>query len=330
MRYETTGEMASMTNPRREALRLQLAIAFLAFLILPGCAHHAPIPVAENPRPAGTAKHFADPQAAVDALLAACRGDDKAALLSIFGEEAKRLISSGDEGADHARCARFVNAAEQMTRLDPKGRDAVELVVGFDDWPFPIPLVRDDGGWRFDTVEGEQELLRRRVGADELRAIAVCKAYVQAQQLYASRPRDGNGKTYAQKLTSTPGKRDGLYWPSTGKGDASPLGPAVAAAGDYANSERPVGSWWGYYFRILTAQGAAAPGGVRSYVKDGRMTGGFALVAYPVEYGATGIMTFIVNRDGHIYEQDLGEQTAQMITEMKEYNPDAGWRSVNK
>jgi len=319
-----------MTNSRREVRSLRLAVALLALLILPGCARRAPTRVAANTRTVGTAQHFADPHAAVDALVAACHSDDKAALLTIFGEEATPLISSGDEGADHARCARFVNAAEQMTRLDPKGRDAVELVIGFDDWPFPIPLVKDDAGWRFDTVEGEQELLRRRVGTNELKAIAVCKAYMRAQQLYASRPRDGLGKSYAQKIASTPGKRDGLYWLSTGKGDESPLGPAAAAAGDYTNSKRPVGSWWGYYFRILTAQGVAAPGGARSYVKNGRMTGGFALVAYPVEYGSTGIMTFIVSRDGHIYEQDLGEETAAVAAEMKEYNPDAGWRLVNQ
>jgi len=314
-----------MTNTPRNVGSLQLAIGLLALVILPDCAQRAPAPAPT--RTAATEQRFADPNAAVEAVLAACRADDKAALLTIFGEEAKALVSAGDEGAMHQRCSRFVNAAEQMTRLDPKGTNALELVVGFDDFPFPIPLVKDDGGWRFDTKAGEQELLRRRVGADELEAIAACKAYVLAQNAYAARPRQG--KAYAQKIASTPGKHDGLYWKSTGKKDQSPLGPAIAAAGDYANSKRPAGSWWGYYFRILTAQGAAAPGGARSYVKDGRMTGGFALIAYPVEYRSTGIMTFIVAKDGRIYEQDLGDKTDQIASETNEYNPDGKWRIVS-
>lgn len=291
-----------------------------------GCARRAPVPAPAPTHTAASEQHFADPNAAVESVLAACRTDDKAALLTIFGEEAREILSAGDEGALHDRCARFVDAAGQMTRLDPKGADALELVVGYDDWPFPIPLVKDASGWRFDTKGGAQELLRRCVGADELEAIAVCRAYVQAQKTYASRPREGKVKAYAQKMASAAGRRDGLYWPSTGKRDVSPLGPAVAAAGDYANAKRPPGSWWGYYFRVLTAQGVAAPGGATSYVKDGRMTGGFALVAYPVKYGSTGIMTFIVGEDGRVYEKDLGEQTDQLAAEMRDYNPDTSWQ----
>jgi hypothetical protein len=329
MREDATGEVTPMTNVLRNVCSLQLAIGCLALLILPGCASRAPVPAPAPTRTGATEQHFADPNAAVEAVVAACRTADKAALVTIFGEEARALLSAGDEGALHERCSRFVNAAEQMTRLDPKAPNALELVVGFDDFPFPVPLVKDEAGWRFDTKEGEQELLRRRVGADELEAIAACKSYVRAQKAYASRPREGKVKAYAQKIASTPGKRDGLYWASTGKGDESPLGPAVAAAGDYAKAKRPAGSWWGYYFRILTAQGAAAPGGARSYLKNGHMTGGFALVAYPVEYRSTGIMTFIVGKDGRIYEKDLGEKSDQLVAEMKEYNPDASWQLVS-
>ena len=320
-----------MTKPWCHAVNARFAIASVALLVLSGCAGRAAKPApARVVRSAETEKRFPDPKVAVDALVAACRADDEAALLAIFGDEARSLVKTGDAGADRERCKRFVDAAEQMTRLDPKGPDTLQLVVGFDDWPFPIPLVKDARGWRFDTVEGEQEMLRRRVGADELEAIAVCRSYVRAQEAYASRPRDGGVKAYAQRIVSTPGTRDGLYWPAAGKGDESPLGPAVAAAGDYAKGKRPAGSWWGYYFRILTGQGPAAPGGAQSYLRDGRMTGGFALVAYPVAYGSTGIMTFLVGRDGRVYERDLGEKTDEIVEAMKNYDPDGSWKLVSE
>jgi hypothetical protein len=317
-----------MTTTRRHTFGGRRATGLLALLALSGCLGHSSTSTRASTRAAGTEQRFADPKAAVGALLDACRTDDAAALVAIFGDEAKPLVSTGDAGADRERCRRLVAAANAMTRLDPKGPDTLELVVGLDDWPFPIPLVKDARGWRFDTVQGEQEILRRRVGADELEAIAVCRSYVRAQAAYASRPRESGTKAYAQKIVSTPGKRDGLYWPSSGKGDESPLGPAVAAAGDYATSKRPAGSWWGYYFRILTAQGSTAPGGARSYVKDGVMTGGFALVAYPVAYGTTGIMTFQVDGDGQVYERDLGQKTPQIVDAMNAYDPDTGWKLV--
>jgi len=208
------------------------------------------------------------------------------------------------------------------------GPDTLRLVVGYDDWPFPVPLVRDDRGWRFDTIEGEQEVLRRRIGANELEAISVCHAYVRAQEEYSARSAGGT-RAYAQKLWSSPGTRDGLYWPATSPQDESPFGPLVAAAGNYASGERPAGSWWGYYFRVLTAQGKDAPGGAHSYVAGGGMTGGFALVAYPVAYGSTGIMTFIVDQDGRVYERDLGERTGKIAASMTAYDPGAGWTPVS-
>jgi hypothetical protein len=214
-----------------------------------------------------------------------------------------------------------------MTRLDPIGDGMLALVVGYDDWPFPIPLVHDADGWRFDTVEGDRELVRRRVGADELEAIAMCRSYVRAQERYASTA--GGGTAYAQRFVSTSGKRDGLYWASSGPGDESPVGPAVVGAGKTSGT-RPPGSWWGYSYRILTAQGPSAPGGAQSYVKDGAMTGGFALVAYPVEYGSTGIMTFLVGKDGRVYERDLGRDTVRIAKAMNAYDPDASWSLVRQ
>jgi hypothetical protein len=272
-------------------------------------------------------KVFPDPKAAVDALLEACRTDDEAAFVTIFGEDAAPLVHAGAAGSGREACRRFLDAARQMTRIDPTAPNTLQLVVGADDWPFPVPLVRDGTGWRFDTAQGEQEIIRRQVGDDELEAIAVCRAYVRAQEDYARAPRDGVN-TYAEKLSSTPGKRDGLYWSSTDKADESPLGPGIAAAGDGTKGKPPSGSWWGYRFRILTAQGASASGRARSYVVDGRMVGGFALVAYPVEYGTTGIMTFIVDKDGRVYQKDLGEKTDTAAVAMTAYDPDATWKPV--
>jgi len=318
-----------MTTLRWHVLGAPLVICSAALLALSGCASRTSAPASPRVvRTGGAERRFPDPKAAVDALLTACRTDDTAALIAIFGDEARPLINTGDAGADRERCQRLLTAARQMTRLDPKGPDTLELVVGLDDWPFPIPLVKDAQGWRFDTAAGEQEIAQRRVGADELEAIAACRSYVRAQETYASRSGTGLPKAYAQRIVSTPGTHDGLYWPSSGTKDQSPLGPTVAAAGEYAKGKRPAGSWWGYYFRILTAQGSAAPGGARSYVNDGKMTGGFALVAYPVQYGSTGIMTFVVGQDGRVYERDLGAKTDEIARAMQDYDPDSSWKVV--
>ena len=310
------------TDSRRHLLAMQLAAVSAAALLLSGCASRGP-----GSHPTTTAEeHFSTAKAAVDALLAACRANDEARILAIFGEQARAIVSTGDAAADRERCQKLLEAAQQSTRLDPKGPDTLELVVGADDWAMPIPLVKDKKGWRFDVAEGMQEIRRRRIGADELEAIAACRVYVQAQEAY--RRRVGGGWAYAQKLVSTPGTKDGLYWPSKGWADMSPLGPIAAAAGDHTTGERPHGSWRGYYYRILTAQGGDAPGGRRSYVAGGKMTGGFALVAYPVVYGSSGIMTFVVGEDGRVYEKDLGEKTDAIASAMTEYDPDATWKRV--
>jgi len=305
---------------------MQLAAVSIGTLLMSACPGHRPAPAPEVRPTTGAEEHFSTPKAAVDTLLAACRAHDEARIIAIFGEPARAIVSTGDPAADRERCDKLVEAAGQSMRLDPKGPDTVQLVVGTDDWAMPIPLVKDAKGWRFDTAEGMQEIRRRRIGADELEAIAACHVYVRAQEAYASRTRRGP-KVYAEKLVSTPGKKDGLYWPSTGQRDVSPLGPVAAAVGA-TPGERPHGTWRGYHFRILTAQGGNAPGGQRSYVVKGQMTGGFALVAYPVVYGSSGIMTFIVGSDGQVYERDMGEKTDEIGGALAAYDPDTSWKRV--
>jgi hypothetical protein len=218
-----------------------------------------------------------------------------------------------------------------MTRLEKDGDDKVALIFGREDWPFPIPLVRDQAGWSFDTAAGEQEILARRIGRNELGAIDVCRAYVQAQRNYASADHDGTGvMKYAQHIASTPGKRDGLYWPAVEGEPLSPFGPLVASAvaqGYSKKADKPT-PYHGYLFRVLTAQGPHAPGGAYSYIVNGNMIAGFALVAYPVDYGNSGVMTFIVNQQGVVYQKDLGDDTGAIAAKMTLYDPDQSWEKV--
>lgn len=315
--------MTTSTTKPRAPLTLPLAILAAAALLGAGCARKPP---AAGPT-AGTAPHFATPQAAVDALLAACRANDEARVVAVFGETARPIVSTGDPAADRERCEKLLEAAGQSTRLDPKGADTVEVVVGSDDWTLPIPLVRDASGWRFDVEAGMHEIARRRIGANEIEAITACHVYVHAQNAYARRGTNGKG-VYAQRFVSTSGKKDGLYWPDSNGKDPSPLAPIAATLGDAAPGTHPPGVWRGYRFRILTAQGPNAPGGARSYLPGSRMTGGFALVAYPAVYGSSGVMTFIVGADGHVYEKDLGEKTDGIAAGMTAYDPDPSWKRV--
>jgi hypothetical protein len=206
--------------------------------------------------------------------------------------------------------------------------------VGSDEWPFPIPIVKAGNGWRFDTGAGKQEILARRVGGNELKAIQVCLAYVDAQKEYAmKKARQGEGLLeYAQKFVSTPGKQDGLYWEAGEGQEQSPIGPLFSAARDQGYSGKPLGEepepYHGYFYRILTAQGKNAPGGAQDYVVGGKMIGGFALIAYPAHYGASGVMTFIVNHDGVVYQKKLGKDTKKAAQAMKAFNPDKTWTRV--
>jgi hypothetical protein len=272
---------------------------------------------------------FSSPDEAMSALVTAARGDDVAALLAILGPEGTGIISSGDEVADRAERARFAQVATEKTRLEPKGSDRVVLNVGSDDWPFPIPMVKQGAAWRFDTAAGKNELLNRRIGRNELSTIEVCNAYVDAQREYALR---GDG-SFAERFRSTPGKHDGLYWEAAAGEPESPMGPLAAEATregygpkSSAAERRP---YHGYFFKILTAQGPHAPEGARSYVADGHMTGGFALVAYPVDHGASGVMTFVVNEVGIVFQKNLGTRTAAVAEAMTRYDPDDSWDPVD-
>ena len=280
--------------------------------------------------PVPTQDRFSTPQEAVDALVAATRSDQTAELARILGPTGASLIRSGDPVADRDARQRFIAAYEQRHRIELRGSDKAELMVGPESWPMPIPLVHTPSGWQFDTAAGRQEILDRRIGRDELAVIQVCRAYVQAQRQYAAvTARSGAGTEYAQHFMSRDGRHDGLYWPTRPGQLQSPLGPLVAQArvagyapGGARGKPHP---YYGYYFRILTAQGPHAPGGARSYLVDGRLTGGFALLAYPASYGDSGIMTFIVSQDGIVFQRNLGPQTAKTAAQIVRYDPDSGW-----
>lgn len=272
---------------------------------------------------------FGTPLEAVVALAAATRHQDEAALIKIFGPEADDVLHTGDPVQDRQNFQRFTERLDQKIALVRQSDDAVELALGKDDWPFPIPLHRSEEGWYFDTAAGRDELFNRRIGANELHTLGVVRGFVEAQYEYAALDPDGNGKAdFAQRLMSTAGRKDGLYWPVAEGAPESPMGPLVAAAAaeGYREGHSKAGnSYHGYYYKLLTAQGDAAPGGERSYLKDGVLSGGFGLVAYPAAYGESGIMTFIVNQQGIVFQKDLGEDTAKLAGAIDAYDPGAGW-----
>ena len=285
-------------------------------------------------KPAGqqtTQKRFGSAEEAVQSIIKAAKTNNRTEMLAILGSDAEDLLSSGDKIADRRARQLILVALNEKWSLASQGPNSKTLIIGNEEWPYPIPLVKDKGGWRFDTAAGREEILYRRVGRNELSTIKSCRVYVSAQKEYAEKGHDGKAAgLYAQKLASEPGKQDGLFW-KTGPGeDFSPLGElaAEAASEGYTRAESGPTPLHGYLFRLLTAQGAAAPGGAKSYLTNGEMKGGFALVAYPADYRNSGVMTFIVNQDGVVYEKDLGEQTAQVASQMKEYNPDRSWRKT--
>jgi hypothetical protein len=274
---------------------------------------------------------FATPEAAVDALQAALKANDEAALTAIFGDKHKDLIGSGDAAQDAAVRAKAAEALTTFRALDARGENRRVLLMGERAWPLPIPLVKTASAWRFATEEGADELVNRRIGGNERGAIHVLRAYVDAQRQYAAVDRDGDGvRQYAMKLGSSPGKHDGLYWPAdAAKGEEeSPIGPLLAAASFNPEARKAGDPYRGYHFRILTRQGKNAPGGAYSYVINGRMIAGFAMVAYPHEYGSSGVMTFIVNHNGKVYERNLGPNTANVAAKMSAFDPGAGWKEV--
>jgi hypothetical protein len=275
-------------------------------------------------------KTFASSSEAVQALVTAARSGDVAQLEPILGSQAKELISSGDFGQAKQVLADFVKAYGQKHSVSIEAQGFEYLQVGPGNWPFPFPIVRDGKMWYFDVDRGNEEIIYRRVGRNELGAIAVCEGYVQSQIEYASKGHDGHPSgIYAQRFHSETGEQNGLYWVTSGGKPASPMGPLVAdAAAEPQQSATSTTPYSGYLYKILTAQGPEADGGAKSYMVNGKLTGGFALVAYPAHYGSSGIMTFIVNQDGVIYQQDLGDNTADLAAQISAYNPDSSWNAA--
>ena len=281
---------------------------------------------------AAPAQVFATPEAAVIALSQAVSSTNREALGVILGPESQQLVNP-DEVQGAQEMARFAEAFSAGHRLEAESDTRRILEVGTNDWPFPIPLVRQANGWQFDTAAGLEELLNRRIGRNELDVLRVMRAYVDAQREYAGKDRDGDQVLeYAQKIASAPGKTDGLYWPPDLTGEISPLGPLVAYAQGEGYSRKPPASdsepqpFHGYYFKILTRQGKNAPGGRYDYIINGNMIGGFALVAWPAEYDESGVMTFIVNQQGRVYQRDLGEDTSKLARKITAYDPDKNWQ----
>ncbi len=274
-------------------------------------------------------KSFARARDAVAALVAANRTNDTAALEQILGPEGSSLISSGDQAQDKRDRAQFVALYEKHHRLTRTAPDTLTLLIGSNEWALPIPLVKQEGQWRFDTAAGTQELLYRRIGANELAAIQVARALYRAQLEYAASAHDGNEKgLYAQRFRSSPDKHDGLYWPVTEGEPASPAGPLVAEAEASGRERGKHQPFHGYYFRILKSQGPHARSGARDYVIDGKMSGGFAILAYPAEYGVSGVMSFLVSRRGTVFESDLGAGTSETAPALTAFDPDDSWRAL--
>ena len=289
-------------------------------------------------KPVGTAgtvaaprqiRTFASPKRASDALVNAAAKFDVNALEQMFGPEFKNVVLSGESAQDRQRAAEFVAKAGEKTQvsIDPKTRTRAFLLVGNDDWPFPIPIVKRGAKWSFDTAAGKKEILYRRVGANELDAIAICRGYVEAQHEYALKPRNGyDVNQYAQRIVSTPGTQDGLAWQNADGTWDGPVGEKAAEAIEKGyHSGDP---YHGYFFKVLKGQGPAAPLGQMDFVVKGLMIGGFALAAAPAEYGKTGVKTFIVSHDGVVYEKDLGPTTLDQFMKMERFNPDMTWKPV--
>jgi DUF2950 family protein len=307
----------AISSPRfmaRLAARV-LAVALLAATATAACAAQST---------------YASPQEAVDALARAMKANDQASLHDLFGPGADELISSGDTVADAHNRSVFNAAYAESNRLDVEGAAQATLVVGKDEWPMPIPLVKNGARWHFDTQQGATEILARRIGRNELSAMKTCLAIMDAEREYATRDLDADGvPEYAARFVSAPGKRDGLYWPTSENEPPSPLGALLAAAADegYARpGSRTLAPYNGYYYRILTRQGSHASGGARDYEVKGRLMGGLALLAYPARYGASGFATFIVSEDGALYEKNLGSRTQAIVAGITAFDPDASWK----
>ncbi|HTO81341.1 MAG TPA: DUF2950 domain-containing protein [Methylomirabilota bacterium] len=303
---------------------LQSSVAVLAvcLMLIIGRPVHATTPPAVYPTP----------EAAAKAILDALAKGDHASLITVLGDEYADQLFIDDAALEHQNYQRVLDAAKEAMQLRADDDNTRVMVLGKDAWPMPIPIVRDDKGWHFDTGAGVDEIVARRIGTDELAAIQALRAYVTAQMQYASEDRDGDDVLeYAQKFVSSPGKKDGLYWETTSADDEpSPFGPFIAEQGDYLKEHKPGDSYKGYYYRILTRQGENPPGGRYDYIINGNMIAGFAAIAVPADYGDTGVMTFVVSHQGKIYQKDLGKDTALAAAAIQEYNPDDTWTLVKE
>jgi len=289
----------------------------------------SPLIAAGPPPAAGAARIFATPEDAVRALVETVKKGDLPGLVALFGAEGQDLVDTSDPATGRRNRQVFVAAIAEGWRLADAGAGRKELVLGNEAWPFPVPLVRGPAGWSFDAAAGKDEVLSRRIGRNELAVMQVLRSYVEAQKAYATVGHDGKrAGLYARRFGSDYGKQNGLYWPALGKEPRSPLGVLIAEASEEGYRRAPgegPSPFHGYYFRILEGQGKAAPGGPAEYVVDGEMSKGFALLAWPVHYGATGIMTFVVNQEGAAHEKDLGPETEAEVARLTRYDPDPTW-----
>ena len=327
MRITTSEE-----NMKSKLFRSSVLTAFMFLLI----AYALPVIVAAQAKSATPAaaqgpKAFDTPQQAAEALIKAAADYDVPELTAIFGPDGEDFIQSADLVRDKNNGIAFAKeaAAKNSIEVAKSNPNRATIIVGDEEWPFPVPLVKKNGKWYFNAKEGRQEILYRRIGANELDAITVCRGYVEAQKEYASEIHDDSGvNQYAQKIFSTPGKQDGLYWKNADGVSSGPIGDAVAKALEEGYST-PKGGFHGYYFKILKGQGPAAPMGKLDYVIEGIMIGGFALAAVPAEYRVTGVKTFIVNNNGIVYQKDLGPDSLNIVKNMELYNPDSTWQATD-
>ncbi|MBR1252603.1 DUF2950 domain-containing protein [Bradyrhizobium sp. AUGA SZCCT0240] len=271
---------------------------------------------------------YPSPENAAAALVAAVKTGTKSAILKVLGNAGADIVESGDDVADAEMRQRFLSAYDARNSIRTEGNKKATLILGADDFPFPIPLVNGRTGWEFDTAAGRREVLCRRIGRNELDAIQTSLAFVDAQNEYAEKDRTGEGAgVYAQRVVSSPGKKDGLFWRDDS--DPSPLGELMAQASAEGYKAEQAEPYHGYYFRIMRGQGSDAPGGAFNYVVKGKMIGGFALIAYPAEYGNSGVMTFIVNHAGTVYQKDLGDRTLRIVGRIHLFDPDQTWKKVD-
>ena len=320
-----------LTCAKTSLLRLFWITGAMAFLSVRGDLA-AQQPAAKNApaSAAAGAKTFDSPQQAADALVAAAEQFDQRLLLEIFGPGGEDIVFSGEYPQDRKRAADFAAEAheKESVSVDSKKGNRAFLLVGNEDWPFPVPIVKLGAKWAFDAKAGRQELLYRRIGSDELDAIDICRGYVEAQHEYALQKREGyDANQYAQRIVSTPGKQDGLAWQNTDGSWSGPIGEKISRAIEqgYSGGAEP---YHGYFFKVLKGQGPAAPLGEIDFVVKGVMIGGFALVAAPSEYGVTGVKSFIVSHDGIVYEKDFGSATLNEFIKMERFNPDRSWKPV--